>query len=139
MAAVCDPRLPFDIDAYADVAEIDLHGAYESGQRSERSFRRISGSGSPAHLHEGVEQRRGQQARQRAIFRRFEQEGRKAPVFRVPANPVQQYSLADATKPDHEQALGSQAVSDAVKGNGRIFNKAVAPGQFGRGVPAPGA
>ena len=71
-----------------------------------------------------------EQCGQGTILRRLQRQGDEPTMLGVVTDSVQEYGLADPAQSHHQQALGREAVADAVESNRRGFDQAVSPREF---------
>lgn len=90
------PGLRIEIEADLDVLVLDLEGARETRQSSERALGEILGRLVPRKPQQGLPQLRRQHGGQRAAFGRFDAHRLDAGRLGIVTHAVEQYGLPDA-------------------------------------------
>ena len=132
VAVVGEAGLGLEIQTDLDVLVLDLERLGEARERAQRALAerfRLLVAGQAQQRHA---QLRREQSRQRAALGRFDAQRLDAGGLGVVAHAVEQYRLADAAQPHHQEALGRQAAARSAHGDPDRLAQLVAACELGR-------
>jgi hypothetical protein len=129
----------FGLDAELHVAHGYLEGAGKGAQDLQRPPGALAHTFDPAQLHQQPPQWRHQHLRQPACLRRLEDDREVVLLVCELRDAIEKDGLADAAQPQQHLAARGTSPAHPLQHHGRVLDDLVAPGEFRRRVPAPGA
>jgi hypothetical protein len=130
VAVVGEPRLGFEVEPYLDVLILELQTLRESGQRSQSSLSQGLRLRVARQAQQCLPQLRRKQGRQGTGLWRLDPDRLDACGLGIITHAIEQDRLSDASKPDHQNALGRVTQPYPFKRDSDRFAQFVAASQF---------